>query len=453
MKRTITLVLLFIFSMIVTGQNTRNKIIRFDKLKKHSTIKINDFDKIRPPLKIKKSLLLNLKSNQSYKKQLDSLIVYEWRPNNNLWQKNNKEEYAFGVDVNTDMAVYFDWNLTTNQWDYFYMDKYTYDTNGYLVLVIYSYSNLGNNQWDYDYKDEYTYDANGNMIGAIYYDYNTTNNQWIKDWKDEFSYDTNSNVIVGKDFYWDSYTNKWIADSKYDYTYDTNGNMIRCISSYWLNYDEDWAKEWMETYTSDTNRNRISTLFSEWNTTIEEWDSYYKAEYVYDANGNPVTEFYSYFNDNSNQWVYEEKYEYTYDQNFNINEIILPPLYVLYPDNYENIINMPISFKSYNFNNGNWIDSNEGTYYNSDSDTPLAINDEIFSSAINCYPNPVSHVLAVESETFPITRVEIYSILGKKVKEISSNFNSIKMNNLSNGIYLVRIFSEKGFTSRKLIKK
>ena len=105
--------------MIVTGQNTRNKIIRIDKFLKHRTIKTNDFAKIRPPFKIKKSQLLYLKSNQSYKKQLDSLIVYEWRPNNNLWQKSNKEEYAFGVDVNTDMAVYFDWNLTTNQLDYF----------------------------------------------------------------------------------------------------------------------------------------------------------------------------------------------------------------------------------------------------------------------------------------------------------------------------------------------
>lgn len=439
--------------MIVTGQNTRNKIIRIDKFLKHRTIKTNDFAKIRPPFKIKKSQLLYLKSNQSYKKQLDSLIVYEWRPNNNLWQKSNKEEYAFGVDVNTDMAVYFDWNLTTNQWDYFYMDKYTYDTNGYLVLVIYSYSNLGNNQWDYDYKDEYTYDTYGNMVGAIYYDYNTANNQWIKDWKDEFSYDTNGNLIVGKDFYWDSYTSQWIADSKYEYTYDTNGNMIMSISSYWHSYYMQWVLEWSETYTCDAIGNRISTLFSEWNPTMNQWDSYYKAEYAYDANRNPVTEFYSYFNDNSNQWIYEEKYEYTYDENFNINEIILPPLYVLYPDNYENIINMPMSFKSYNFSNGNWIDSKEGTYYNSDSDIPLAINDEIFSSAVKFYPNPVANVLTVESESFPITSVEIYSILGKKVKEISSSFNSIQLNNLSNGIYLVRIFSEKGFTSRKLIKK
>ena len=71
---------------------------------------------------------------------------------------------------------------------------------------------------------------------------------------------------------------------------------------------------------------------------------------------------------------------------------------------------------------------------------------------LNIYPNPVTNILTIDSE-IPLTKVEIYSMLGKKVKEINSGFSSITTGNLSNGIYIVRIHSEIGFTTKKLIKK
>ena len=66
--------------------------------------------------------------------------------------------------------------------------------------------------------------------------------------------------------------------------------------------------------------------------------------------------------------------------------------------------------------------------------------------------NPVTNTLTIDSE-IPLTKVEIYSILGKKVKEIKSDFNSIPTNNLSNGVYFVRMHSENGLATKKLIKK
>ena len=83
---------------------------------------------------------------------------------------------------------------------------------------------------------------------------------------------------------------------------------------------------------------------------------------------------------------------------------------------------------------------------------PLDIEDELLAQATTFYPNPVSNILTIDSE-IPLTKVEIYSILGKKVMEINSDFKSIPTNNLSNGIYFFRIHSENGLTTKKLIKK
>ena len=82
----------------------------------------------------------------------------------------------------------------------------------------------------------------------------------------------------------------------------------------------------------------------------------------------------------------------------------------------------------------------------------LGLDDELLSEGLKLFPNPVSNILSVESK-LELTKVEIYSILGQKIKEIDFGFNSISTKNLSKGIYIIRIYSEKGHAVRKLIKQ
>ncbi|WKK66351.1 T9SS type A sorting domain-containing protein [Lutimonas zeaxanthinifaciens] len=72
--------------------------------------------------------------------------------------------------------------------------------------------------------------------------------------------------------------------------------------------------------------------------------------------------------------------------------------------------------------------------------------------SFDIYPNPVSSILTIDSK-LAITKVELYSVLGKRVKLVNSDFKSIQTDNLSKGIYLVNIHTEKGIESRKLIKQ
>lgn len=82
----------------------------------------------------------------------------------------------------------------------------------------------------------------------------------------------------------------------------------------------------------------------------------------------------------------------------------------------------------------------------------LSVDDEMLNQSISCYPNPASNFVTIQSE-LSISKVEVYSVLGKKVKEVNFNFNSISLNNLSSGnIYFFKIYTDKGIIIKKIIK-
>ena len=82
----------------------------------------------------------------------------------------------------------------------------------------------------------------------------------------------------------------------------------------------------------------------------------------------------------------------------------------------------------------------------------LSVDDETLQNAISFYPNPATNILTVESK-IPLNKIEIYSILGKKVKEVNSGFNQISVKSLSSGVYSIRIYSENTSAVKKLIKQ
>lgn len=66
-------------------------------------------------------------------------------------------------------------------------------------------------------------------------------------------------------------------------------------------------------------------------------------------------------------------------------------------------------------------------------------NNYILRRQISMYINPSSDILHVESSIHKFKNVEIYSLLGEKISDISSNFDYINLFSLLNGMYLVQI--------------
>ena len=69
----------------------------------------------------------------------------------------------------------------------------------------------------------------------------------------------------------------------------------------------------------------------------------------------------------------------------------------------------------------------------------LGINDNEITKPIVLYPNPSSNYFTVDTSS---SKVDIYSLTGQLVKSFKSNFNSesqFEVNDLNNGIYLVKV--------------
>ena len=87
------------------------------------------------------------------------------------------------------------------------------------------------------------------------------------------------------------------------------------------------------------------------------------------------------------------------------------------------------------------------------SGTQLSVEGQELERSIQLYPNPVKDILSIKSEAIVISKVAIYSVLGKKIKEVKSNFESIGISNLSKGLYIIRIFSDKESITKRIIKR
>lgn len=72
--------------------------------------------------------------------------------------------------------------------------------------------------------------------------------------------------------------------------------------------------------------------------------------------------------------------------------------------------------------------------------------------SIRLFPNPVNNIFGIEYQDVKIIRVEIFSLVGIKEREIIENFRVINVSELPKGIYMVKIFSDKGYVVKKLIK-
>ena len=86
-------------------------------------------------------------------------------------------------------------------------------------------------------------------------------------------------------------------------------------------------------------------------------------------------------------------------------------------------------------------------------DATFSTEDKEFSKAIKLYPNPVNDVLQISNTTdISIDRIEIYNVLGARVQVIKKPQNTINVSSLSNGMYLLKLYTEKGSTTKRIVK-
>jgi len=81
----------------------------------------------------------------------------------------------------------------------------------------------------------------------------------------------------------------------------------------------------------------------------------------------------------------------------------------------------------------------------------LGVSTNEFLAAISMYPNPTNGVVTINTKEH-VDNIEVYTILGKKVKEVE-NRASIDVKELTSGIYILKIRIENTIISKKLMKQ
>lgn len=487
MKRIFTLLLVILVSMPSFGQLLRpnvqespdlktNRIFNFkshhEKIKDYHTQSLRvDFNK-RAEL---------LKSAAFENKTLDSLISEEYDSEYNSWRAETKEQFTYDSNGKIDTEILSIWNHQNADWQPLQKFEYVFDVNGNLISII-GYFQYIPNQWSFNEKYEYTYNENGYLISETSFGWNGS---WIKSYKYELTYNTAQQVILHIDYEWNHGTNQWEYMNKNEYFY-INSILSSEIASYWSYNINDWQNNFKSEYFYETMAVTKEILYR-WETNpsgvwVEEskyeydyepgslyllvitnetdyiwdegtngwdWEPKYKSDYQYDNRDNLTEEIYYSWDSDSGQWVEDNKGEYIFDLTYGLSDLTVPFFY-----NAElsyNINNMLIGYRGYEFENSNWVDTDKLVLYYSDYTNPLSMDETIIANAIKVYPNPVSQILTIDSNR-PINRVELFSILGKKVKNVNSDFKTIPVNDLSNGIYIIKIQSGNHMVFRKIIK-
>jgi hypothetical protein len=71
---------------------------------------------------------------------------------------------------------------------------------------------------------------------------------------------------------------------------------------------------------------------------------------------------------------------------------------------------------------------------------------------VEIYPNPTSDKITIQSES-TLNKIELYSVLGDKIQEYLAldKDMEIDMSNYQSGVYFVRVYTENGFSEKKVV--
>jgi hypothetical protein len=83
----------------------------------------------------------------------------------------------------------------------------------------------------------------------------------------------------------------------------------------------------------------------------------------------------------------------------------------------------------------------------------LSTENNILAQSVKVFPNPAKNTLNLSSPIKAITKVEVFSVIGKKVLTVKNNLEKINIEELSSGMYFIKISSDDANYTTKFIKE
>ncbi len=327
--------------------------------------------------------------------------------------------------------------------DSIYSFRYNYGDNNLNRKAYHSYSPIDGNViqtiellldsetsiWKNYLMSDYTYDINGNQIQIIQQLWSSATTSWKNRQKSDYVYDLNNKLVQQIDQLWEE--EEWNDFQKADYSYYTNGNLLQVFYQLWNPDINTWGNYYKLDCIYDANGNRTLIIGTFWDSDTNLWEDWISIDYEYDLNGNMIEYILKLWDSEENSFVNNTKGTYTYDINNNLTQTF---------------------YEFWNYGTSGWDDWYWDDYYWSEYNINSVIT--IGDDNIYIYPNPASNILNIKSSKInKFSRIEIFSMSGKKIKPVSGDIKEINISNLPHGVYFVKFYTENEVFSKRFIKK
>lgn len=82
----------------------------------------------------------------------------------------------------------------------------------------------------------------------------------------------------------------------------------------------------------------------------------------------------------------------------------------------------------------------------------LSVDEATLGNSISLYPNPTNNIINLNvANSVSINKLELYNILGKQVLNLN-NAKTLDLTNLESGVYMLRIVTNKGSITKKVVR-
>jgi hypothetical protein len=350
------------------------------------------------------------------------------------YTNSNKMEYSYDSNNNLLEETEFSW--VSSQWKKSYGSIYTYNADNMAIVELSQNYDMNTNTISDDYRTNYMYNVDGNLIQILDEEY--LGSSWVNVYKVDLQY-SNNRISSGLSLEWNG--SNWVYgedSSKITINYNSNGTASSIVSDRWDG--ASWVASDRTIYTHDGSNRTTIEDGQAWNGAS--WVTDYRLEYTYDTYGNAIEQKDFYLNNGT--LILGSDETFTFDTTQLMASFVHPfkdKTGIDYLFSGEKIVNKIINSIS--------SSNNYKTTYNYGEAT-ASVND--FSLVdVKVYPNPATNFIKVTAGNVAIKNIELYTILGKKI--MTSTKNDLNIENLVNGVYVLKIQSkEGGFATKRIIK-
>lgn len=346
----------------------------------------------------------------------------------------NDVKSNFQYDSNNNLTLVLGFNWYNSMWNESEMNLYNYNEANKIVEHILQYNNNAESQWQNEARELYSYNAQGFLTEIIYQYW--TGALWQNSSKIVFAY---SNGKISTATTYELQFGNWINDSKSNVSYNSN-NLAQILEEDWSNNQFAWQTNYRNIFTFNSNNKMLTNIYEDW--LSPNWEEEEKLIYELDSYGNRISETELFDGVNAYKDVY------TYDTSI-LMETIQNPFMdksgvdYFYEDAPFVSKVLTRTSKSYDSDTNSFSDDSITTY--NYITTPLATNNNGRNESVIIYPNPTSKYLIIKGLIHE-EKVYIFSINGAKTLETTVNENeAMNIENLSNGMYFLKLESGKTF--------